>query len=81
MSIFNKKITFFEGSDKAIFEYYKNVLRDNNIDFKAYTTDNNMSCCASPDPHRASYTYTIFVKAKDADAAKNLVKQGMTMSR
>ena len=75
MSIFDKQIVLFEGKGKATFQGYQSILRSHNIRFKAYATDDQLKygCCglnSGAGSKISRFTYTIFVKAKDAEAAK-----------
>jgi hypothetical protein len=77
MGLFDRQIILYEGKDKKIFQNWQDILRQNQIKFKAYSTDDLISCgccglngaCSSAKP---SLTYSIFVKEKDAGHVREL---------
>ena len=78
MSIFDKQVILFTGKSKLIYDGYLSILRSSQIKYKAYMTDDLLrgGCCGLNSGNglrQASYTYTISVKAKEADAARELV--------
>jgi len=84
MSLFEKKVIIFEGTNQFLYHDYQQILRNNGIKFKAYATDNQFQggCCGlncGNGPNKSSYTYSIFVKEKDIKAAKELISQFKAM--
>ena len=80
MSIFEKQIILYEGRNKLIYQGYQNLLRNHDIRFKPYATDDQLKggCCglnSKNGSHQVTYTYTIFVKSKDAKTAQELISQ------
>lgn len=80
MSIFEKQIILFEGKNKLAYQGIQDKLREYNIKYKAFATEDQImgGCCGlncGTCRQKASSTYSIFVKAKDAETAKELIKQ------
>lgn len=80
MSIFEKQIILFEGKNKLAYQGIQNKLQECNIKYKAFATDDQImgGCCGlncGTCMKKTSSTYSIFVKEKDAGAAKELIKQ------
>lgn len=86
MSIFDKRIILYEGKNKLIYQDCQKILRDHKIGFKAYAIEDQLrgGCCNLNNEsglRRSGFTYTIFVKAKEADAAKEWVRQAIGYTR
>jgi hypothetical protein len=80
MSIFDKQIVLFEGKNKPAYQGIQNILREHNIKYKAFATDDQImgGCCGlncGTCGQKTSNTYSIFVREKDAETAKELIKQ------
>lgn len=81
MGIFDKHVLLYEGKNRLFYQGYQGILQDNNIKFKAYATDDQFKsgCCGANNSsfglHNTDYSYTIFVKEKEAETAKALIKQ------
>ena len=80
MGLFEKQTILFEGTNQFLNHRYQQILRRNGIKFKAYKTDNQLQggCCglnSSNGPKKSSYTYTIFVKEREVEVAKELITQ------
>ena len=79
MGLFKKKTILYEGSNQDLYQGYQQILRNNNIWFKAFATDNQLQagCCGlnSGTLRKASYTYTIIVNDKESAIAKKLISQ------
>jgi hypothetical protein len=77
MGLFDRQIILYEGKDKRTFKNCQDILRQHQIKFKSFSTDDQIGCgccglngaCASVKP---SLTYSIFVKEKDAGQAREL---------
>ena len=80
MGLFKKQTILFKGTNQFLYHSYQQILRNNGIRFKAYATDNQLQggCCglnSGNGPRKSSYTYSIFVKEKEAMVAKELISQ------
>jgi hypothetical protein len=85
MSIFDKQTEVFMGKSKSFYQDCQTVLRDANIRFKAYAIEDSLKngCCGTCSnclSHIGRFTYSVFVKAKDAEAAR-LRMQGLARSQ
>ncbi|MDW7658389.1 MAG: hypothetical protein SCM11_14570 [Bacillota bacterium] len=80
MGLFEKQTIIFEGTNQFLYHEYQQIMRNNGIRFKAYATDKRLQygCCglnSGTVPKKACYSYSIFVKEKEARIAKELVSQ------
>ena len=79
MSIFDKQTEIFMGKSKSFYQDCQTVLRDQNIRFKAYAIDDSLKngCCGTCSKCRSQgerFTYSVFVKSKDAEIARSAMQ-------
>jgi hypothetical protein len=78
MGIFDRQIILYEGKDRSLYRKYMDILKKSQVKFKAFATDDQISCgccglngaCSRKNP---GFTYSIFVREKDAGHARELI--------